>query len=376
MKIKHLCVIFIAFLSFVLVSCIDAYDVDVSKQNQILVVEGFLTDDAASPDTIKIHYSTYSGNLIRINAIPSIKASILVVGTGQEIKLIEYGTGSFLPPKDFKASTTEKYVLKFSLPNGQQYESSAETLALSSPILNIYEKFNPQSRLADNGKTYLSANEVFIDYQDTPNQKNYYLWRYIEYEKLQHCTTCQNTMLDYLTQTCIAKPTNLRSAYYDYNCEGDCYAIIKGTQVNVSSDALSDGALVKGKLIAKVPFYYLTGSLVEVQQMSISAQTYSFYRILESQSQSTGGLADTPPSAIVGNINNITNPTEKVVGYFAVANIQKKKIWIDRLDASGALDLILGHIAVEEPQNQPFRPPVAKCKQSPTRTPIKPIGWQ
>ncbi|MES2518119.1 MAG: DUF4249 domain-containing protein [Bacteroidota bacterium] len=367
--------VFLFFSCFSLTSCIDAYDVDFSKSNQVLVVEGFLTDDALSPDTIKIQYSNYQNGLLITVPVVSAKATVVNLTSGQEIKLIEYGTGRFLPPQDFKAKTNEKYLLKFSLPNGQQYESSPETLTLTPPILNVYEKFNTKSRVSDNGKDALSASEVFVDFQDIPNQKNYYLWRYIDYEKLQHCTTCQNTMFDYAKQSCVLKTNNLREAYYDYGCEGDCYAIVKGTQVNVLSDIVSDGALISGRLVAKVPYYYLTGFLVEVQQMSISPETYAFYRILESQSQNTGGLADTPPAAIVGNIKNTTTPTEKVVGYFAVTNIQKKRLWIDRSDASGTFEYILGHKIIEEPQNQPFRPPLARCRQSATRTPIKPIGW-
>jgi hypothetical protein len=73
--------------------------------------------------------------------------------------------------------------------------------------------------------------------------------------------------------------------------------------------------------------------LVNLEQISVSLEVYKFYQLVRQLTQGTGGLADTPPSAIVGNIQNVSNPDEKVVGYFGVANVQKYSFWIDRSDA-------------------------------------------
>ncbi len=349
--------------------------VDLARNNKILVVEGLLTDDVQNPDTISIQYSTSIEGNIKKAEIPSLAPVIKIVDSGKEIKLVEYAKGKYLPPKDFQIKQTERYLLKFTV-NEQIYESSPESIITTPPITDIYEKFNPISRLSEDGKTQLSANEVFIDFVDTPNQENYYLWRYTLYERLQHCATCNYTMYDFDSEKCIPPLPYLRSPYYDYNCLNECYAIIKNTQINVMSDALSKGSLVKGRLIAKIPYYYSYGCLVEVDQMCVSPEAFAFYKVLESQSQSTGGLADSPPAAIIGNIQNLTNPTEKVVGYFGIANIQRKKVWIDRSQNTGKQDLILGHVVVEEPQNPPTRPPLVRCQKSATRTPFKPEGWQ
>lgn len=372
MKIRYLCYI---FLLFCLPACIDPYTIDLAKNNKILVVEGLLTDDIQNPDTISIQYSTSIEGNIKMVAIPSLQPLIKIIDSGKEIKLVEYEKGKYLPPKDFQIKQNERYVLKFTI-DGQFYESTPESLTTTPTITNIYEKFNPISRLSEDGKKQLSANEVFIDFKDTPNQDNYYLWRYTLYERLSHCFTCSYSMYDFKKESCIPAAPYLREPYYDYGCLNECYAIIKSTQVNILSDALSDGNLVTGRLIAKIPYYYTNGCLLEVTQICVSPEAFAFYKVLESQSQSTGGLADSPPAAIVGNIQNLTNSTEKVVGYFGVVNIQRKKIWIDRSQNTGEQDFILGHKIVEEPQNQPFRPPLVRCKESATRTPLKPEGWQ
>lgn len=371
--------VYCSLLLFILISfgsCIDPYEIDLNQNNQVLVVEGFLTDDGQNPDTIRIQYSVYRDAYIALTPIASVKASVFNLTSGEEIKLIEYGTGKFLPPLNFKPKLNNKYVLKFNLPNGQTYESSPESLQITPSIAKVYDTFNPKSRLAENGKGFVSANEIFVDFQDIPNQKNYYLWRYTQYERLQHCMTCNYSMYDFYKDACVNRLNYLRESYYDYGCAEECYAIIKGKEVNVMSDVVSDGALVTARLVAKVPYYYDSGCLLDIEQMCISPEMYAYHKILESQSQTSGGLADTPPAAIVGNIQNVNAPNEKVVGHFGVVNIQKKRYWVNRANVTGPIEYILGHRVVEEPQNPPTRPPLARCKRSPTRTPFKPQGWQ
>ncbi len=380
MNIKHLRIYLFGFLLINLLGCIDPYEIDFTQKNNVLVVEGFLTDNYLNPDTIKIQYSSFQDGGNFITTIASIKASIVAQGTGTEIKLVEQKLGGFLPPNDFRINPAEKYFLRFSLPNGQQYESNPEQILTSPPILNTYDKFNPKSRLSDDGKTILSANEVYLDFQDIPNQKNFYMWRYTHYERNLYCTTCyNNTEYDTRTKDCTIKlPQFIRTPYYDYRCITECFAILRGRPINVMSDAVSEGKVVSGRLIAKIPYFSSQGCLVTIQQMGISLNAYNYFSILQSQSQSTGGLADTPPAAIVGNINNVTNSTEKVVGYFAVVSVQEKKYWVDRKTGSGTFDYLLGHLVIEEPSssNDPSRPPFVPCIKSATRTPIKPDGWQ
>lgn len=369
-------------LSFLLtfISCIDSYEIDFIKQNKVLIVEGLLTTDPSNPDTIKIQYSKDNGRFVVIEPVASVIASVITFPSNKETKLNKVAEGRFVQPLDFAINPNEKYILRFTLPNNQQYESTPQQIIASPSISKIYENFNLKSSISDDGKQFLSANEVFVDFQDKSAEKNYYLWRYTHYEKIGYCATCNNEVFDYDSQSCIEKGfayNFLSEPYYDYACYDGCYAIFKSKKVNIFSDLVSDGRLITGRLIAQIPYYSYNGCLVEIEQMCISAEAYNFFKILESQSQTTGGLADTPVAAIVGNIKNTQNSSEKIVGYFGIANIQKKRIWINRTNATGSLALVLGHIIITEPPTgPPFRPPLARCKPSATRTSIKPEGWQ
>ena len=379
MNIKTFYLLILFGLSLSLNACIDSYDANLQYNSKILVVQGLITNDAKNPDTLRIQYSTYVGDGVVITSpIAGIQASIFSVLGGEEIKLLEAGKSGFLPPASFKINPAEKYLLRFTLPDGQKYESSAQQILSTPPIVNIYDIFNPKSIASTDGKTTSSANEIYIDFQDTPNEKNFYMWRYTHYENQVYCITCDpNTLYQTGPQSCIKNQFNYQqNPAYDYQCSGNCYNISRSKKVNVLSDAASDGRLVKGRLVAQIPYHTASGCLVVVQQMSISPEIYGFNKILEAQTQTNGGLADTPPAGIVGNIRNLTNPNQPVVGYFGLADIRITRYWLDRNNGSGPFAYLIGHRPLEEPQFPPTRPPFARCLAGPTRTPIKPEGWK
>ena len=381
MNIKNFYLLILLSLLFGLNACIDPYnDANFGQSNKILVVQGLITNDLKNPDTLRIQYSTYvSGGVVITRPIAGTQASIFTVLGGEEIKLIQVGaSGGFLPPASFRIKPTEKYSLRFTLPDGQKYESSVQQMLATPPITNIYDIFNLKSAVSEDGKTTSSASEIYVDFQDTPNEKNFYLWRYTHYENQVYCITCErNTLYQVGLQSCVRNQFNYQqNPSYDYQCSGDCYNISRSNKVNVLSDAASDGRLVKGRLVAQIPYHTASGCLVVVQQMSISSEIYSFNKTLEAQTQTTGGLADTPPAGIVGNISNLTNSGEPVVGYFGLADIRTTRYWLDRKNASGEYSYLIGHRPLEEPQLPPTRPPYARCLPSLTRTSIKPEGWK
>lgn len=359
------------------ISCIDPYDIDLDKQNKVLVVNGLLSTDVQNLDTLRIQYSIDVGGVVKVQPALASQVVLYTSTDNREIKLIEKATGIFLLPSNFNINPSEKYTLRFTLPDNQQYESTPQQILPTPRIEQIYDIFNPKSRISDDGKRVYSANEIYVDFQDTPNQKNLYLWRYTHYEKIAYCASCQVNELYFRDKGCIQVDRFNSNPAYDYLCEnaGQCFNIYKGKNVNILSDVATDGRLVKGRLIAKIPFYSLDGCLIEIEQMCINPDIFLYHKILASQIQASGGLTDTPAAAIVGNIRNVNNPEEKIVGVFSLVNIEKKRYWIDRNNAVGIRESILGRDAVEEPRS-PSRPPTAPCQLSATRTPFKPKGWQ
>jgi hypothetical protein len=145
------------------------------------------------------------------------------------------------------------------------------------------------------------------------------------------------------------------------------------------SDVYSNGNEIKNRLIGKIPYFQTNGFLIEVTQQNVSPSAFRYLKILASQSQTNGTLADAPPAALIGNITNINDKYESVGGYFRVGNAKTKRLWVNRTDAIGftPLGFYNGRLVSTEPASPDgSRPPMASCVKSETRTPVMPEGWK
>jgi hypothetical protein len=362
-------------LAFLLYACIDPYETGFEFDNQVLVVDGFITD-APVADTIRINLATSNSFVNDQQPIENATVSI-IVKDGATVQLRSAGKGRYYTPQGFRGQVGKSYKLKFNVADRGDYESNFQTLSVSPSITKIYEKFDPKGILDATGTKTFSANLVYIDFKDPANERNYYLWRYTHWERLDICATCEGGTYIKSIEACL-KSSSRFAPTYDYLCEPQCWTVIYSNKVISYSDANSDGLPVAGQQIAKIPMYSsIYGCLVEVQQYSISADAYRFFKVLEGQTQSSGGLTDTPPAPLVGNIKNLSNSTEAVVGYFCASGIQTERIFIDRKNVTGTPINLLGRDIRLEPSSQfaTDRPPSARCFEGPNRTAIRPRGW-
>lgn len=174
-------------------------------------------------------------------------------------------------------------------------------------------------------------------------------------------------------------------------------------------DQYTNGGLIARQRVAQIPFYDYQPALVDVRQLSLTADAYRYYKLFQNQTQKTGGLADSPPTALGGNVHQATNPQLMAVGYFSASAVSLAHHWLDRKDyqgmAYGALDPSGPHDNVGDdlffalnqrrPRPEPAppyiggrqepkvriwpntdRPPTAPCLLSDTKTPYKPEGWR
>lgn len=67
-----------------------------------------------------------------------------------------------------------------------------------------------------------------------------------------------------------------------------------------------------------------------VEQHSLSDQAYNYWEKIAAQSANEASLYETQPSTSQGNIYNVHNANEKVLGCFYATQIQDKRIFVDK----------------------------------------------
>ena len=419
-------------------SCVDPLDLSLRGTVNVVVVDGTITN-LSEAQIIRLNRSKADPFTGRFGTLPITKAMVeVVVDSTQIIVCQETVDGSYQLPGDFKGQVGHAYQLRFTLTDGTQYASDQQVLRAVPPIDKVTSQFNQRSIFPPLGGFFTAGHDLFIDFNDPAQTHDYYRWDWKLYEKQAWCRTCYQGIYSVYNVTAellgAPLPTgnyysyrsgdtklledcykeleppqpSIRSplpAYtYDYNCRTTCWEIIYGRDVNIFDDQYSNGGLATGRKVAQIPFYTQNPGLVEIRQSSLTAGAYRYFKLFQQQTQNTGGLADTPPTALIGNVQNRADPKEAVVGYFTASAVATMRHWLDRKDVSGAplgasdpvgytgeLDDQLFYALnlrqpIQEPrppqqpqvylQNGPPRPPTAICAPSETRTPFKPEGWR
>lgn len=417
-----------------LLSCVDPEDLTLRGTVDIIVVDGTITN-LPEPQVIRLNRSHADPLTGQFGVLPITKAIVqVIVDSALVIDCHETVDGSYQLPADFKGQVGHAYQLQFTLSNGTHYSSSQQLMPAVPPIDKLTLHFNPTSLpvglLQDN---FRAGFDVYIDTRDPPSQRNYYRWDWNLYEKQDWCQSCTNgyympnklslvssypNILVYqaqpdLLEDCFAAPANelFGGAHettplfsYDYVCRTQCWDIIHNSTINLFTDVYSNGSLIANRNVAQLPYYTQNPALVEVRQSCLTADAYHYFSLLQ-QTQNTGGLTDTPPTALIGNVRNMTNEQENVIGYFTTEATTTLRYFFKKNDIPifpyGGLvydpikmtfDAVPGEQQLffafhrKLPQPEPSlnftilggssRPPTALCAPSDNRTPFKPEGWQ
>ena len=424
-------------VAFWVVACVDPEDILLRGTVNIVVVDGTITN-LAEEQIIRLNRSKSDPLTGRFGVTPITKATVeVVIDSSQRVSCHETIDGTYQLPSDFKGQIGHAYQLRFTLSDGTQYASNQQVIQPVPPIDKVTAQFNPKSLFPPITGFYTAGHDFFIDFNDPIQTRNYYRWDWKLWEKQEWCRTCYQgeysvyTIIATLIQSSANNSYNYTSsnttfledcyyelpppypsdrnpvpAYtYDYSCRTQCWEIIYSHDINVFDDEYTNGGLLTGRKVAQIPFYDHNPGLVEIRQSSMTADAYRYFKLFQQQTQNTGGLADTPPSALAGNVHNVANNREAVVGYFTASAVAPARYWLGRKDVTGislggsgpngypslpgaeffySLNQREPHPELTFPNGSPQfpiiksppRPPTATCVSSDTRTPYKPEGWR
>ncbi len=66
-----------------------------------------------------------------------------------------------------------------------------------------------------------------------------------------------------------------------------------------------------------------------VKQYALTDRAYDYWSRIQKQNQESGGLYESQPDRIPGNIHNVNDPDEQVLGYFNISPVSEKRIFVD-----------------------------------------------
>jgi hypothetical protein len=305
-------------------SCIDPYKVEIPEGEQLLTVEGFITNEPG-PHLIRLTRSDTYGSVFEGLIRPVTEAKVALRDSEGNVTFLseEVERGSYFTPAGFQVQVGRSYILQIELLNGKTYSSLPE-IANSVPQIDSlsYESVRTftNDRLNDNVGT-----QIYAHFKDPSDQTNFYYWR----SGPGDYVLVANPELYTLPPT---HPTNPRGPAPKDCCE-ICFTK-ENSRIQSFAIAADEGF---NGLSQKIPVAYIQDDglrfkrtyRTEILQMAVSREAYRFLRLVQQQINITGSVFDQPPANIRGNIIGLTDPDEVVLGYFIVASVSRKPLYIE-----------------------------------------------
>lgn len=69
---------------------------------------------------------------------------------------------------------------------------------------------------------------------------------------------------------------------------------------------------------------------IQVKQYALTEDAYNYWTLLKKNTEQLGSIFDSQPSASIGNIHCVNNPTEIVIGYISAGTVTNSRIFISK----------------------------------------------
>lgn len=308
------------------ISCIDPFEFQTETFEDALVIEASLTNEMKQHTVILSRAFRFEDSI----SAPERDAQVRILDEMQNVFAFEENEpGLYTTITPFAAQKGVKYSLVVETNDGAVYSSEPESFESDSQIEDVYASRETN----DNGEDGIF---IFTDSFDPSGKSQYY--RY-EYEETYKIIAPNWTPLDFeLTnyEPCNPDFEDPRILYDLELVQRDqeeqiCYNTVSSTNIVQSSSAgFSDSR------IERFPVRFIPGSdfilthrySILVRQYVQSANAFSYYQSLDDFSSSTSVFTDIQPGFLEGNISVDNNEDKKVLGYFEVASVSQKRIFL------------------------------------------------
>lgn len=299
---------------FTLCTCIDPYSPKLKGYDSILVVEGLITDENTSY-TIKLSRTMQDQNTdpVRVS-----DASVYVSDNENNIAGFK-NTGNGIYKSDslnFRGIPGRKYILHI-ITSGEEYLSTECLLQPVPGIDSLY--FAKEEELVNNSTENTEGIKIYLDSR-ADNDNSYYRWTFDETWKFRIPSPKR---FDYIDQKTILPIVGVKQY---------CWKTRKSDDILIH--AVYPGETVQ---IRKQPVFFIASDKSDrlmseysmlVKQYSISHAEYEFWDNLKKVNENGGDIFAAQPFSVIGNIRNIKNAKERVLGFFQVSAVKSKRIFI------------------------------------------------
>ena len=293
-----------------LLGCIEPIHFDVSESPQVMVIEGSV-QQGKGPHTLSISYTGELGKQV-FQTIDDAQAT-LFNSEGETEEFVATGEGKYRTDGQIEGQTGVEYFIEVEV-SGKIYRSLPEILPVKISIDNAYFALEKEEVFQEADR--VQAKPYFKVYTEStlPEDQNdiFILWN------------LENVFV--VTEIRCSPFGGPRSCYIRFPLSDQLLPVFDGTKLAPGS---SFNHLIASKI---VDYSFGERQTFLIFQNSITREAYDYWDKIKKVSQQHGSIFDVPPSAVKGNIYNISDPQDPVLGFFSALNTDTALISVTRFD--------------------------------------------
>lgn len=320
-------------LGLILISCVDPFRLNVNRLDGNLLVEGIVTNDQG-PFRVKL--SKLVSNPTETN--PETGAAVIIFDSeGNQIELFEGSPGEYASADQatFTGEVGRSYWVRIETLDGSVYQSDPEEMLPVPEIDTLYFERLVLPILTEAGnETERQFIKVKTRFRTLPNTSNYI--RY-DYRGVFNLVT--------------PMPCMMGCAFFCYvsDTSEDFLNIFEST-VPTSTEIELD--VIDFELDKRFSSSYQ----LDLRQFSMTERAFTFWQGIEDQRNNSGTIFDATPNIILGNLRNVDDEDEQVMGYFMASAFDNERVRISLSDLNN-----LGFTTVDFYPECDLTPPAAVC---------------
>jgi hypothetical protein len=299
------------FLPIFLLSCLSEVKLDINQQTPQLVVEGYISDKAESYQvrlSTSFEVNGLGTNTLGRNAHVEIRE---LEGASWQLNEVKQGIYE-VPATQVIGAIGKSYQLYIRLSNGDEYESSVETILdpvniLSGEALYVEETFIGDDEI----KRKNIQHDVFVELQNN-SKDQFFKVENIGWAKVE---------IGYGNCEIVAGPIFC----WQYRNPAISNILVTGTNSDINNNDYKIKAV-------SIPVDSKHKYVAIVQVKSMSEKSYTYWNQIKDQLNRPGGIFDRPFAPIIGNIESKSNNIP-ALGYFHTYSITEQIVCFERFDA-------------------------------------------
>lgn len=295
-------------LSLLFFACRKPYNPPaITAPNNYLVVEGVIN-------------SGNDSTIIKLSRTVNLNAQVVTNPVTNAVINVESDQNGSWPLTSDGAGNY--YTVALNLPSGPNYRIHITT-SDGRQYVSDYQPIKPTPPIDSIGYT-INANGVnlYVNTHDPANNTHYYQWEYNE-GWIFHAQYESFFIADPSTNSILPRQSG-QDVYY-------CYGNDVSSNLLLSSTARLSHDVVYQAPLTTIPFNSEKLEItyeIYLKQYALTGDAYSFFINMQKNTEQLGSIFDAQPSELQGNIHNINNAAEPVIGWISVTNIQTKTIAI------------------------------------------------